>query len=313
MYGINFEIINGVYPAFADCRIGTAVSPQILWYCNHNLGLGLSAYDQIDTRELQPSAFTAMLFFQNTALQTSCHAESVAKTEGKQPVRMFFDKAGVLICRPENPTTHSMGVALKGGNNAEHHNHNDVGSYSLVIGNETLAGDPGGPYHYAGAMWTDKRYTFKSISSFGHPVAVIDQALQGVGKEYRAKIIGTDFTAARDEYVLDLTSAYDCSNLKSYTRKFVFDRSGKGSLLIEDRFELDQAGSFESAVTTLADWKEKGDNTIKLSGKQHTANVKIEVSSPKGYTIIPEKIQENGPEFSRIGISLKEKTQLGNS
>ncbi|EOS12639.1 hypothetical protein D7Y25_06830 [Parabacteroides goldsteinii] len=311
MYGINFEIINGAYPAFADCRIGTTVSPLILWYCNHNLGLGLSAYDQIDTRELRPSVFTAMLLFPNTALQTSSHAESAAKTAGKQPIRMFFDKAGVLICRPENPTAHSMGVALKGGNNAEHHNHNDVGSYSLIIGDETLAGDPGGPYHYAGAMWTDKRYTFKSISSFGHPVAVIDQALQGAGKEYRAEIIGTDFTAARDEYVLDLTSAYDCPNLKSYTRKFVFDRSGKGSLLIEDRFELDQAGSFESAVTTLVDWQEKGDNTIKLSGKQHTVNVKIEVSSPKGYTIIPEKIQENGPEFSRIGIRLNEKSKKG--
>lgn len=311
MYGINFEIINGAYPAFADCRIGTTVSPLILWYCNHNLGLGLSAYDQIDTRELRPSVFTAMLLFPNTALQTSSHAESAAKTAGKQPIRMFFDKAGVLICRPENPTAHSMGVALKGGNNAEHHNHNDVGSYSLIIGDETLAGDQGGPYHYAGAMWTDKRYTFKSISSFGHPVAVIDQALQGAGKEYRAETIGTDFTAARDEYVLDLTSAYDCPNLKSYTRKFVFDRSGKGSLLIEDRFELDQAGSFESAVTTLVDWQEKGDNTIKLSGKQHTANVKIEVSSPKGYTIIPEKIQENGPEFSRIGIRLNEKSKKG--
>ena len=130
MYGINFEIINGAYPAFADCRIGTTVSPLILWYCNHNLGLGLSAYDQIDTRELRPSVFTAMLLSQNTALQTSSHAESTAKTAGNQPVRMFFDKAGVLICRPENPTAHSMGVALKGGNNAEHHNHNDVGSYS---------------------------------------------------------------------------------------------------------------------------------------------------------------------------------------
>ena len=53
---------------FADCRIGTTVSPLILWYCNHNLGLGLSAYDQIDTRELRPSVFTAMLLFPEYSL-----------------------------------------------------------------------------------------------------------------------------------------------------------------------------------------------------------------------------------------------------
>ena len=164
-----------------------------------------------------------------------------------------------------------MGVALKGGNNDEHHNHNDIGSYSLIIGDETLAGDPGGPYHYAGAMWTEKRYTFKSISSFGHPVAVIDQTLQKAGKEFRAEIIGTNFTSTRDEYTLDLTKAYDCPNLKSYTRKFVYDRNGKGSLLVEDHFELNKAGSFESAVITLADWQEIGDNKIKLSGKQHSS------------------------------------------
>ena len=311
MYGINFEIINGTYPAFADCRIGTTVSPLILWYCNHNLGLGLAAYDRLDDNDLRPSVLTAMLLFPNTAQQTSSHIDGSVKVEGKQPVRMFFDKAGVLICRPEKLSDHSMGVALKGGNNAEHHNHNDVGSYSLIVGNETLAGDPGGPYHYAGAMWTDKRYTFKSISSFGHPVAVVDQTLQGAGKEYEAEIAGTDFTALRDEYVLDLTKAYDCPNLKSYIRKFVYDRTGTGSLSIEDRFELKNAGSFESAIITLANWQENGGKTLKLSGKQHTVNVKIETSSPKGYTLIPEKIQENGPEFSRIGIRLNEKIKTG--
>lgn len=38
LYGVNFEIQNGVYPAFADCKIGTGVMPYILWYCNRNLG-----------------------------------------------------------------------------------------------------------------------------------------------------------------------------------------------------------------------------------------------------------------------------------
>lgn len=310
MYGINFEIINGIYPAFADCKIGTTVSPLILWYCNHNLGLGLSAYDQLDHRSLKPSVFTAMLLFPNTAQHALSHTENT-KIGGKLPDRAFFDQAGVLICRPERAIEHSMGVAFKGGNNAEHHNHNDVGSYSLIIGNETLAGDPGGPFHYAGAMWTDKRYTFKTLSSYGHPVAVVDQALQEAGKEYRAEIIKTDFTPLCDEYVLDLTKAYNCPNLTSYIRKFVYDRKGNGSLMIEDSFELKKPGSFESAITTLVNWIESGDNQIKLLGKHHAANVKIEVSSPKGYTLIPEKLQENGPEISRIGIRLNEKTEKG--
>lgn len=311
MYGLNFEIVNGVYPAFADCRIGATVSPQILWYCNHNLNLGLPAYDTLETTDLNPSVLTAMLLFPNTAQASdSCPATTPAFS-GKQPERMFFDQAGVLICRPQTPAAHSMGVALKGGNNAEHHNHNDVGSYSVVVGDETLAGDPGGPYHYAGAMWTDKRYTFKSLSSFGHPVPVIDGTVQQPGKEFRATLIANDFTDSRDVYTLDLTKAYDCPNLKSYTRKYTYDRSGNGSLLIEDSFELNGNGSFETAITTLADWQKEAGKGLRITGKQQAMQVRIDVSTPSGYTLVSEKIQENGPEFSRIGIRLNEQAKKG--
>ena len=36
-----------------------------------------------------------------------------------------------------------LGVALKGGHNAEHHNHNDVGSYVVALAGTTPLLDPG--------------------------------------------------------------------------------------------------------------------------------------------------------------------------
>lgn len=309
MYGVNFEIQNGVYPAFADCKIGTSVMPYILWYCNQNLGLGLKKYEKepFVEKEIEPIfAPVVMRSFPNTA---SCAAEKSSDTK-VDLLRQYFDRAGVLIARHPKPEQ-TISVALKGGNNAENHNHNDLGTFVVVKGEEMLIGDAGGPYNYAGDMWTDKRYTFKTLSSYGHPVPYIDGVCQRAGEEAYARILETDFTDKKDAFVLDLTSAYPVDGLRKLTRSFAYSRAGKGSLVVEDHIDCETPRTYESALITFGQWSLKGDDCIEIKGKTEQVKVRVETPENCGFSVSSEQLQENGPEMTRIAIKLNKKIDTG--
>jgi len=308
MYGINFEIINNVYPAFADCRIGTKTSPFILWYCNRNQGMGIEKYNSYEPGNKLSAIMSAFLYFPNTA-SLSPVKESLGNND--LSLRNYFKDAGVLISRPVERSASSMGVAMKAGHNAEHHNHNDIGSYAIVIGDETLVGDPGGPYHYAGDMWTEKRYTFKTIASYGHPVPVINNTWQQPGRKARGEITKTDFTDTKDRIVMDLRTAYDLPALQKLERAFTYDRTDGEEFIIEDRFKLEEAGEFETALTTLLEWEAKDNGIIQIKGQKNNLFVRIETSDGSNYTLIPETLQENGPLITRIAIRLNSKQTSG--
>ena len=306
MYGINFVIQNDVYPAFADCKFGTRVMPYILWYCNKNLNLGLAKYatePALGEITLTPMA---MRCFPNTASYTT-KGDAVSDVN---MLRHYFDKAGVLISRhPETDKT--VSVALKGGNNAENHNHNDLGTFVVVKGGEMLIGDAGGPYNYAGDMWTDKRYTFKTLSSYGHPVPCLSGICQKAGKDARARVIKTNFSDVRDEFVLDLTSSYPVDGLHSLIRSFIYDRSGQGSLTVEDYVDCESPQVFESVLITFGKWTLKDKNKIEIAGADENVTVTVVTPDNCGFSVASEQLQENGPEMTRIAIRLNEKLSQG--
>ena len=99
-------------------------------------------------------------------------------------------------------------MALKGGNNGENHNHNDVGSYVVVSGGRAVLLDPGSEIYTARTFSRD-RYESPVLSSFGHPVPLVAGRLQRTGAAARGRVVRTDFTDEQDTLVLDIASAYD--------------------------------------------------------------------------------------------------------
>ena len=71
-------------------------------------------------------------------------------------------------------------MAAKGGNNGESHNHNDVGSFLYLAGDEMLLTDLGAG-EYTRDYFGEKRYDILCNHSFGHSVPVID----GKGRKER--------------------------------------------------------------------------------------------------------------------------------
>jgi len=304
LYTSNLEITDGVFPTIGDCKNNVAADAAIEWYNNNQFKLGKPLTDFVAT---PTDLLYGMMFnFLNRATDNKR-----LENHNKQPIRSFFDKAGVLICRPNDTVSkNNFGVCLVAGSNNESHNHNDVGSFTIVVSGEKLMGDPGGPYEYNNKTFTDERYTlFKSFASFGHPVPLVAHQQQVAGKGTQAIILKTDFTPEKDIYIVDLKPAYNLPELQNLTRSFTFDRTGKGSLTVMDEFELSKHSAFEVAFTTRTQWKQINATQIKFTGEK--SSMVATITAPCKFKIVSEDIHENQPVFHRLGIVLEENLKRG--
>jgi len=221
------------------------------------------------------------------------------------PLRDWFGDAGILICRPAHGQAQGLGAALKGGHNAEQHNHNDVGSFVVALGDATPLVDPGAEV-YTRRTFSGRRYESNVLNSFGHPVPRVAGKLQSPGRQAAAKVLKTEFTDPKDTLVLDIRSCYDVPELAKLVRTFVFSREGRGSLVVSDAVEFTSPQEFETALITLSPWKQLSDDTLRIGEGASAVEVKISAGE-HALRIKAEEIHEDLPGKvvpKRIGIML---------
>ena len=298
------EIQNGQWPAIADCRFDTKADKPILAYCSRVLGLGLTAYEKADYAGPGDLVMGSLETFPNSATRAASNAPAAPPIG----IRSYFDAAGVLIVRPAVGSANRMAAALKGGSNHETHNHNDVGSFTLVVGDEPLVGDPGGPYAYTNKSFSAERYTaFKLFSSYGHPVPLVGGKAQRPGEETDARIIKTDFTETADTFAMDISPAYPPGAVAKLERTFHYERGGAGSLRVEDAFAFPRNApqAFGIGLTTHGQCRQTAPDTLVFSrGKESVTAVIVVPEGAGGFTVSSEIIEENCVPFTRIGLHL---------
>ncbi|UKT64947.1 heparinase II/III domain-containing protein [Pedobacter mucosus] len=305
MFAPKAEIINNMFPAIGDCVQYAKPEGQLMHYLNKNLGLGLAAYNDAPSYMEQPALCYLMYYFPNAAT-----AAKLNEIEKEGTIRDYFEKAGVLTVRPIKGSSFNFGATLKGGHNAEHHNHNDVGSYTIFVGTELLTGDVG-LATYTPKYFGKERYDlYKTTASYGHNVPLVNGIQQHFGKDARAVVSKTSFTNNKDVFELDITSAYKDPSLKQLIRTFTYDRSAKGYLMVTDRFSFNTASTFETTIITRYGWKKTSDNTIEINGEKEKLKVTI-TSSKSSFTISDEVIDEGPKPFTRIAIKLNDKSSAG--
>jgi hypothetical protein len=201
-------------------------------------------------------------------------------------------------------------VALKGGHNAEAHNHNDLGSFTLALGRESPVGDPGGPHAYTTDTFGPQRYTkFQVFRSRTHPVPLVAGGEQVPGREAAARVVKADFTDEKDTFVLDLRSAYREPTLQVLTRTFVYERGGAGALVVRDDFAFSSPQAFELTLTTHGQWRQVGANAWEFT--MGNERVRATLDAPGEVEVSQEKIEERGPAFTRLGLKLKQPVKSG--
>jgi hypothetical protein len=303
-YGARIEIINDVFPSFADCSVDAKPAPpHWMHYLNRRLGLGLTRYRQVDPVAAHGGLVTTCMYaFDNSASDAPAPTTSPVELGP----RTWFEHGGVLICRPGDHTACSIGLAAKGGHNAEHHNHNDVGSYIVVLGERPVLTDPGSEV-YTRRTFSPRRYESQVLNSFGHPVPVIAGQLQRTGRDARGRILQTEFTESTDTLILDLSSAYDVPDLTSLRRTFIYSRSDGGSLKIIDRMHAKQPITFENALVTFGHFEQVGHQTLRVHDGSSVLRVSID-SAGKPFQIHTQTLTENvryDRQPQRLGLRLK--------
>lgn len=237
--------------------------------------------------------------------------EGLSSTESiKQelPNYTYFDDFGMVISRGKQETP--LSIAIKAGHNAENHNHSDVGSYTVVLGNDIMSGDIGAPSYIAGAFSTDN----PARSSWGHPVPRIDNKLQSNGRAFAGEVSHADFSDNYDKIVMNLKAAYEIPSLKTLIRTMENDKSEQGTITITDQFSSTEPVTFGVAIMTLSDFEILDSNTILLSTKNQ--KLKAQITSSKGSLVLKEEIvpvkhlREGGPAY-RIGIDFTEPIREG--
>lgn len=306
-FGVRMEILPGIYPAFADCHVASRPDTLLVAFLSRRFGWGLR---EIEARGLllaggpSSSLFTLGVYgFENSASRIA----AVEASTPEQPLRDWFADAGILICRPRPGSARGLGVALKGGHNAEHHNHNDVGSFVVALAGDTPLVDPGSEV-YTARTFSGKRYESGVLNSLGHPVPMVAGKLQFTGRSAAAKVIKAEFTDEQDTLVLDLSAAYKVEGLKKLQRGFVFSREGAGRLVVSDEVELASPQSFATALVTFSDWKESAPGRLLVGTGSAAVTVDVETGG-KPFSVEAERIEEDLPGGRvpiRLGINLDE-------
>lgn len=304
-FGPRFEIVNGIYPAFADSSPGDRPSPTIVNFLNERFKLGL---DMKATR-------SDRLFGKGNLFEDMMYTFPVPYTAAVQSapvqvgVRSWFDAARILISRPATGSACRLATAIIGADNGVNHNHNDVGSFIVVLGDQSPILDAGGE-SYTARTFSARRYESNALNSFGHSCPLVAGKMQDTGAKAKAVTLKTDFTDAQDTLAFDIRSAYSVPELKTLTRQYVYSREGAGSLTVTDEVAFEKPETFETALITCGKWQQVGPKTLKIEDGGEAILVEIETGG-KAFEVKATEINEHVHTKvlpTRLGIALKEPT-----
>ncbi|MFD9066867.1 heparinase II/III family protein [Kitasatospora purpeofusca] len=165
------------------------------------------------------------------------------------PRDVWLPSVQLFLARRAEGSCAGLTLAVKGGHNGEHHNHNDVGSVVVALNGVPVVVDPGRPTYTARTFGPD-RYGVWTMRSDWHTVPRIRGTDQAPGAAYAARDVRV--RSDEDEAVLslDLAGAYPRSDVAGWRREARLDRRD-GRVRVRETWDLAPstgAGTGESAT-----------------------------------------------------------------
>ncbi|MBO4490738.1 MAG: heparinase II/III family protein [Lentisphaeria bacterium] len=123
-------------------------------------------------------------------------------------------------------------VAVKVGNNAESHNHNDLGNFVLYHKDRPVVIDAGSA-EYSRINFSSQRYTLWYTRGSGHNAPVFGDVEQLAGRNYTASFLQAD----PEKIAVDLSKAYpESAGVRSFRRSLDI---GEEKITVSDDFSLE--------------------------------------------------------------------------
>jgi len=173
------------------------------------------------------------------------------------PAETWLDSTQVLVARERTGDAAGLALAVKGGHNAEAHNHNDVGSVVVASDGVPVVVDAGRPTYTAQTFGPD-RYAIWTMQSSWHSVPEVAGTPQAVGAGARARdvrpALAGDDAGASSGVTMDLAAAYPVAGLRSWRRSARLERGPDARVVVSDAWDLDDghgAGPGATGATTI--------------------------------------------------------------
>ncbi len=196
--------------------------------------------------------------------------------------------------------------AAKGGFNAESHNHNDAGSFSLYADEVPVLIDAG-VGTYTRQTFSSERYTIWTMQSNYHNLPLINGRPQLYGARYRATDVS--FQAAKKQFSLDISGAYgEEAAVKKWMRTYTLSEK---ELRIEDRAEL--SAIRDTTVMHFMTWaKPDISHTGKVLLQKENTGIVLQYD-PGAFTAVVEAVPQTdtrlsgvwGDEIYRLALRVK--------
>ncbi|MBN2883926.1 MAG: heparinase II/III family protein, partial [Clostridia bacterium] len=224
---------------FADAGPRVAASPSLIYrfskFVKDDVGMAFGAhlYKTIDD---------------NTALgrfgiirplhEAQTRDEIIAYgTEYKPEKSAFLPDIEVAFLRSDSKNG-ELYTAVKGGNNRENHNHNDVGNFIVYGAGKPFVIDVGAK-EYTKKTFSSERYEIWNNNSRWHNVPEINDQEQVYGHEYKASDVSFSKDGSISRFFADIHGAYPVdSGIIRWNRTVSMDHE-KAEVTVSDDFELD--------------------------------------------------------------------------
>ena len=242
-----------------------------------------------------PSLARELIFLQ--------HIQSFLKETPREP-----ELRNVWLPDLQIMTSREPFVAMKGGNNGESHNHNDVGSFIVYPDNEPLLIDPG-VGAYTSKTFSKQRYEIWTMQSDYHNLPRINGVSQHDGKQYAAQVI----SHKPGQLTLDISKAYPKEAKVNYWKRTIKTGNGKRVEVTED-YSLDTyEAPTQLMLMTLTAPQIDNNGIIKLGDYRIVYDVKqLTAQSEDISTLLDPVLQQMwGNHMYRIILTVKDNKLKG--
>ncbi len=144
----------------------------------------------------------------------------------------------IMTARSFPNSSKGLYIAAKGGNNAENHNHNDVGNFIIYSDGKPAIIDVGVGTHTK-KTFGENRYDIWTMQSQYHNLPTINGVQQQYGKEYRAENVNFSSNKNEVNFSLDIAKSYPAeASVSSWKRDINFIRNSK--IILSEKYLLNE-------------------------------------------------------------------------
>lgn len=163
----------------------------------------------------------------------------------------LYPELGVAVLHGTDSAARPWSLAVKGGHNNEHHNHNDCGSFIFRHAGANWAAEIGAPL-YTKEFFHGDRYRNLAARSLGHSVPLVNGHEQAAGRVFAAGPLVFSPELPFPSVEVELASAYPAASGARSVRRRIEVSAADAVLKVTDAFTLARGQAAETALVTFA-------------------------------------------------------------